>query len=306
MPDVSTTAPPSKPLKVARQAGPRPHREPPTAKSVVPASTARASGGKAARGTRPEPYHSTPMGDSPISSDSPQVRALWGVRVVSQTKSRKTPIRKILPAFFWRAGKQPDTGAQSGGGGGGGVLLRSESGGHSYLDGFSVPNEVSCRGVYTPRAVQFHPNGGQSEFGRLTTRASGPHRAHVWRAKRTRIDRCSRIIVPRPSRHRGSQRRPAQLGPGCESSHALMQHCMSRARVELGPKCESSRGPERRYMRGARLGPRCESRRQAPKFCWPLRLRLTFGLWEEPRHAQSRISPLARCVHHARASHASL
>ena len=35
---------------------------------------------------------------------------------------------------------------------------------------------------YAPRAVQFHPHGGQSDFVWLPART--PHGAHVWRARR--------------------------------------------------------------------------------------------------------------------------
>ena len=45
------------------------------------------------------PFNSTPMAVNPISSGSPQY-APWGVRVVSQTKSRKIPTRKYYRLFF--------------------------------------------------------------------------------------------------------------------------------------------------------------------------------------------------------------
>ena len=49
--------------------------------------------------TRPEPFNSTPMGINSISSGSPHVRPMaWGVRVVSQTKSRKSP-----PEIYYRS-----------------------------------------------------------------------------------------------------------------------------------------------------------------------------------------------------------
>ena len=51
--------------------------------------------------TRREPFKFTPMGVNPISSGSPHVRPMWALStVVSQTKSRKIPTRKMLPLFF--------------------------------------------------------------------------------------------------------------------------------------------------------------------------------------------------------------
>ena len=63
------------------------------------------------------------------------------VRVVSQTKSRKIPTRKIITALF-RAQAKHD------------LSHKTEK-------------------WYAPRAVQFHPHGGQSEFVWLSART--PH-----------------------------------------------------------------------------------------------------------------------------------
>ena len=49
------------------------------------------------------------------------------------------------------------------------------------------------------------------DFVRLTTRAEGPHGAHVWRANRKRIDRCSRRIFPLLSRWGSALSFPCKL-----------------------------------------------------------------------------------------------
>ena len=71
----------------------------------------------------------------------PRAYAPWGciVRVVSLTKSRKLPTRKILPLFF----------------------------------ASRLPAAVQVR--YASWAVQFHPDGGQLGLVWLPARATRPH-----------------------------------------------------------------------------------------------------------------------------------
>ena len=81
----------------------------------------------------------------------------WGVRVGELAKPRTIPTRKGLPHFCW---------------------TRSGTGHQAVRRSMDEAKE------YAPRAVQFHPHGGQPDFDSVWLSARAPHRGawYVWRA----------------------------------------------------------------------------------------------------------------------------